>query len=222
LHFFPFLGLSWSLLFFRYNAISLFLIGFHSNTFSIRTATPVHDGLDLKGPFDTPIAGPYINKAAADGVSGWSVTRSSIDQMNQITKRIDEELRQGALGVGGLLAYMAKGVTTYEMYAVQRTAARYGRLSDFHHRFHVSAQTPTEAPLGFDEVFTNAFLTDAPLLIAHDNDYGWWEIEEKLQLARKKGLNMWSEHYPYTTVFDNYQCRFLGPGQLGEKAGLRL
>ena len=27
-----------------------------------------------------------------------------------------------------------------------------------------------------------------PLLMAHDNDYGWWEIEEKLQMARAKGL----------------------------------
>ncbi len=52
----------------------------------------------------------------------------------------------------------------------------------------------TEAPLAFDELFTNAFLLDAPLLISHDNDYGWWEIEEKLKLARAKGLNMWSEY----------------------------
>jgi N-acyl-D-amino-acid deacylase len=160
-----------------------------------------------------------IAKAAADGVPSWSVTRSNIDQINQINARIDEELRQGALGVGALLAYMAKGVTTYEMYAVQRTAARYGRLSDFHHRFHVSTQTPTEAPLGFDEVFTNAFLLDAPLLIAHDNDYGWWEIEEKLQLARKKGLNMWSEHYPYTTGSTIVSADFLQPANWEDKLG---
>lgn len=122
----------------------------------------------------------------ADGVPGWSITRSSIEQINQIVVRIDEELRQGARGVGCLPEYMAKGVSSYEMCDVQRTAARYGRLSDFHQRFHLCARTPTEAQLRFDEVFTNAFLTDAPLLIAHDNDYGWWEIGEKLQLARKR------------------------------------
>ncbi|QLH51321.1 MAG: aminoacylase [Candidatus Accumulibacter cognatus] len=181
----------------------------------------VHDGLDIRGGLDTPIATPLLAKAAADGVPGWSVTRSNIDQMNQITARIDEELRQGALGVGGLLAYMAKGVTTYEMYAVQRTAARYGRLTDFHHRFHLSSQTPTEAPLGFDEVFTNAFLTDAPLLMAHNNDYGWWEIEEKLQLARKKGANMWSEHYPYTTGSTIISADFLAPAKWEAKQGYK-
>jgi len=179
----------------------------------------VHDGLDIKGSFDTPVALPRIAEAAADGVPGWAITRSSIEQMNQITARIDEELRQGALGVGCLFAYMARGVSTYEMYAVQRTAARYGRLSDFHHRFHPSAKTPTEAPLGFDEVFTNAFLTDAPLLIAHDNDYGWWEIEEKLQLARKKGLNMWSEHYPYTSGSTIISADFLAPANWEEVQG---
>jgi len=179
----------------------------------------VLDGLDIKGPLDTTNATPLLAKAVADGVPGWSITRSSIEQMNQITKRIDEELRQGALGVGALLAYMANGVTTYEMYAVQRTAARYGRLSDFHQRFHLSAQTPTEAPVGFDEVFTNAFLTDAPLLMAHDNDYGWWEIEEKLQLARKKGLNMWSEHYPYSSGSTIISADFLAPDNWEKKQG---
>ena len=179
----------------------------------------VLDGLDIKGGLDTPIATPLLAKAAADGVPGWSITRSTLEQMNEITARIDEELRQGALGVSSLLAYMAKGVTTYEMYAVQRTAARYGRLSDFHQRFHLSSQTPTEAPLGFDEVFTNAFLTDAPLLMAHDNDYGWWEIEEKLQLARAKGLNMWSEHYPYTTGSTIISADFLAPAEWEAKQG---
>jgi len=179
----------------------------------------VHDGFNFKGGLDTPIALPFVTKAAADGVPGWSITRSSIEQINQITARIDEELRQGALGVGCLLAYMAKGVTTYEMYAVQRTAARYGRLSEFHQRFHLGTQTPTEAPLGFDEVFTNAFLTDAPLLMAHDNDYGWWEIEEKLQLARQKGLNMWSEHYPYTAGSTIVSADFLAPANWEEKLG---
>jgi N-acyl-D-amino-acid deacylase len=50
------------------------------------------------------------------------------------------------------------------MFEVQRTAARYGRPTAFHARFHGSASPPTEAPLGFDEVFTNAFLLDAQLL----------------------------------------------------------
>ena len=40
-------------------------------------------------------------------------------------------------------------------------------------------------------------------MICHDSDYGWWEIEEKLKLAHAKGLNMWSEHYPYDAASTN-------------------
>ena len=65
--------------------------------------------------------------------------------------------------------------------------------------------------MGFDEVFTNAYLSDAPLLVLHNNDYGWWEIEEKLQLAREKGLNMWSEYYPYSSGGTAISADFLQP-----------
>ena len=65
--------------------------------------------------------------------------------------------------------------------------------------FTVRARRRTEAQLGFAEVFTNACLLKAPLLICHDNDYGWWEIEEKLQMARAMGMNMWAEYYPYAS-----------------------
>jgi len=178
----------------------------------------VHDPeVKLNGPIDFSNLQPYINKAQADGKPGWSVTRSNIDQMNAIMKILDEDLRAGALGIGIGLAYMATGATSYEVFEAQRTAARYGRPASVHTRYHLSAQTPTEAPIAFDEVFTNAMLLDAPLLMAHDNDYGWWEIEEKLQMARAKGLNMWGEYYPYDAGSTVISADFLQPS-LWEKA----
>lgn len=171
----------------------------------------LHDNLKMDGPKDASNAAELRGEAAKDGVSGWSETRSTLEQINKITKILDEGLQQGALGIGSTVGYMRKGVTTYEMFEVQRAAAHYGRLTAFHSRFHPSSQTPIEAPLGFDEAFTNAFLLDAPLLYQHNNDYGWWEIEEKLQLARKKGLNMWSEHYPYTAGSTTIGSEFVRP-----------
>jgi N-acyl-D-glutamate deacylase len=64
-------------------------------------------------------------------------------------------------------------------------------------------------------------LLDAPLLMAHNNDYGWWEIEEKLQLARAKGLNMWSEYYPYAAGSTAITAVFLSPSEWVEKRGYR-
>lgn len=50
--------------------------------------------------------------------------------------------------------------------------------------------------MGFAEMFTNAALLKAPPLICHNNDYGWWEIEEKPSMAHDLGMNMWAEYYP--------------------------
>lgn len=153
----------------------------------------------------------YIAKSAADGVQGWSVTRSNLEQMNEFMQLMDEDLRQGALGIGAAVAYFARGVTTYEQFEAQRTAARYGRLTSVHTRFHIGSQTPTEAPLGVDEVLVNAMLLRAPLIIAHDNDYGWWETEEKLQMAREQGFNVWGEYYPYAAGLTWVSANFLLP-----------
>jgi N-acyl-D-glutamate deacylase len=158
----------------------------------------VMDGLTVDRPADATVFFDLRAQASAeDGVADWSVTRASVEQLNQIMAIVDKGLQEGALCAGSTVGYAGAGISTYEQFELQRTAARYGRATGVHGRFHTSSQNP-EAPLSFDEVFTNAYLLDAPLLYSHNNDYGWWEIEEKLQLARAKGLNMWSEYYPYT------------------------
>jgi len=45
----------------------------------------VLNGLDIKSGLDTPTATPLLAKASADRVPGWSVTRSTLEQINQIT-----------------------------------------------------------------------------------------------------------------------------------------
>ncbi|MEJ2178325.1 MAG: hypothetical protein P8Y12_10340 [Gammaproteobacteria bacterium] len=126
----------------------------------------VHDGLEFDGPIDATDV--FNSRAAAvkeDGVAGWSVTKSDLDQINRITKILDENLREGAIGIGSTPGYASQGITTYELFEVQRAAARYQRLTGFHTRFHTGSKTPMEAQLGFAEVFTNAALLKAPLLI---------------------------------------------------------
>ena len=182
----------------------------------------VHDPeAGLSDPADFSVATPIIAKAAADGTPGWSVTKSSIDQMNQVMQILDEDLRQGALGVGAGVAYMAIGNTSYELFSAQKAAANYNRLTSVHTRYHLNQDTPTEAPIAFDEIFANAMLLGAPLLMAHNNDYGWWEIEEKLQLAREKGLNMWSEYYPYAAGSTPVSAAFLRPEIWKDKYGYK-
>jgi len=172
----------------------------------------VHDPeLDYSGPFDVNQLLPRRGETGKDGVFGWSQTRSTLEQINQITALLDEGLRQGALGVGSTVAYMRNGTTAYEMFEVQKAAARYGRLTAAHTRFHGNNATPTEAQMGADEFILNGMLLGAPVLYCHDNDYGWWEIEEKLQMARAQGYNMWGEYYPYDAASTSIGSEFLTP-----------
>lgn len=172
----------------------------------------VHDPeVKVDEPIDASNSGKYVDQSARDGVQGWSVTRSTLPQMNRIMQLIDEGLREGALGIGVGAAYMQRGMTSYEQFEAQRTAARYGRLASVHTRYHLNTQTPTEAPIALNEVLANAMVLRAPLLMAHDNDYGWWENEEKLQLARKQGYNVWAEYYPFAAGSTIVSADFLRP-----------
>jgi N-acyl-D-amino-acid deacylase len=172
----------------------------------------VHDGLALEGPnVSMPYFFDFRAEAAKDKVDGWSVTRSNVDQMNEIMKTLDEGLREGAIGIGSTVGYAQKGITTYEMFETQRTAGRYGRLTVVHHRFHPSASTPTETPTGANEILVNAMVLNAPLEMHHDNDYGWWENQEKLALARKQGHNVWATYYPWDAGSGNAGASILAP-----------
>ncbi|MEP5171023.1 MAG: amidohydrolase family protein [Shimia thalassica] len=182
----------------------------------------IHDGLALEGPnVSMPFFFDYRAEAAEDGVDGWSVTRSDLDQMNAISAILDEGLRQGALGVGSTIGYAREGITTYEMFEAQKVAANYGRLTAAHHRFHPSASTPIETATGANELLTNAMVLGAPLQLHHTNDYGWWEIEEKMQLARAQGHNVWSTWYPWTAGSGNYGATILAPDNWENSMGYK-
>ena len=197
-------------------------VNYGTTTSLLYSRMAVHDPeTELEAPIDFKDIQVYAAKALTDGVEGWAETKSSVEDMNKVLQILDEDLRQGAIGVAVPGAYMAEGMTSYELFAAQRAGANYRRLTSVHTRYHLLSETPVEAPIAFDEVFTNAMLLDAPLLMAHNNDYGWWEIEEKLQLARAKGLNMWSEYYPYAAGSTAITAAFLAPSEWVEKKGYR-
>jgi len=181
----------------------------------------IHDDIDIPDPVDAYDA--FILRAKSiesDDVEGWSVTVSSNEQISEITKALDENLRQGALCVGTTPGYAPTGISTYEMFEVQKAAARYGRPIASHTRLHGSTKPPTEATMGFNELFTNAALLKAPLLISHNNDAGWAEVEEKLAMARAQGMNMWAEYYPYEAASTAIGAAPLRPESIEDTLGL--
>ena len=175
----------------------------------------IHDPeMDLTGP---DISMPYTlsehraESKAKDGHEGWSQDKSSYEQINEVHKILDEELRQGALGIGSLIGYAQKAIVTYEMYTTQKLAGQYGRVTAVHHRFHPSATPPTEGPIGAKELIANAMALNAPLQIHHDNDFGWWENQELLRNAREQGYNVWATYYPWIAGSGNYGAQIVAP-----------
>ena len=181
----------------------------------------VLDGLELNDPVDAQSLGP--TRAAAervDGTAHYALTEPSRDQLAEIIERVDEELRQGALGLGTTIGYMIEGVSTEEMWELQLAAARYGRGTYSHVRFLGNNSPPNEGTLGFAEALANALALDAPFLAIHDNNRGWWENEAKLAEARSRGFNVWSEYYPYISGSGPIGSEFLKPEVLVPVWGL--
>jgi len=178
----------------------------------------VLDGMTFDEPVDALTLFTDRARAGEDGTLGWAATRPDLDQMNDITRLLDEQLQQGALGVSSLVGYARDGVTTYELLEIQRAAARYGRFYSAHQRFHGNPSNP-QAALGFDEMFANAIVLGAPLLVAHNNDADWWEIEEKIQKAREMGMNMWSEYYPYAAASSEVNAEYMQPAIFEDMMG---
>ncbi len=173
------------------------------------------DGLRFDGPLDAQHIGPTRARAERNnGVPDFAVTVPEPAQLDAILALIDRELAAGALGLGSTVGYMANGVTTWEMFALQQLAARYGRGTFSHVRFLGNNLPPAEGTLGFAEAFANAMALGAPFMAVHDNNRGWQENEAKLAGARAQGHNAWSEYYPYVSGSGPIGSEFLKPETL--------
>jgi hypothetical protein len=68
---------------------------------------------------DGPVAALETRKK-----TGWSATRPTLEQGNAILEEIDKGLQAGAPGIGSTVGYMREGVSSREMYEVQKVGAR--------------------------------------------------------------------------------------------------
>ena len=159
-------------------------------------------------------------KAGKDGEASWKTHVSKSEALNAILKKMDEGLRQGAIGIGSTLGYMSAGVTSAEMFLTQQAAARYGRLTSVHNRF-LSGKPPADSALGAQEVLANAFALDAPVLICHFNNDNWQLIQTLLTLSRERGLNAWGEIYPYLAGSTKISSAMLRPENWVDNLGLK-
>ena len=99
----------------------------------------VIDGSDGDYLKDGPIAALETRKK-----TGWSATRPTLEQGNAILEEIDKGLQAGAPGIGSTVGYMREGVSSREMFEVQKVGARYGRATGAHTRYTLGTDTHRE------------------------------------------------------------------------------
>lgn len=140
---------------------------------------------------------------------GWSATRPTLEQGNQILAAVDEGLRLGGLGVGSTVGYMRAGVSSREIFELQKLAGRYGRYMNMH--FRLTPGDDVQEVLGIQEMLANAAALGSPAIAAHFNNPGYNLVHELLMRMRDKGYNVWGEIYPYHAGSTALNAVFLEP-----------
>lgn len=141
--------------------------------------------------------------------TGWSATRPTLEQGNEILQEIDKGLQAGAPGIGSTVGYMREGVSSREMYEVQKVGARYGRPTGAHTRYTLG--TDTTENNGAQELVANAVALGAPAIVLHFNNDGWRLAHEMIIKLQEQGHNIWGEVYPYAAGSTTINASFLEP-----------
>ncbi|MGY5453355.1 amidohydrolase family protein [Agarivorans sp. MS3-6] len=143
------------------------------------------------------------------------------EQIDQINQMVDEGIKQGALGIGVPVGYMSKGATSKETVSWQQIASNYGMSTFLHGRF--SSQMPdTTGVLGFQEMIASVGIYGGGLLIQHIHQQALNKTPEALDMiadARKAGLNVSAEVYPYYQGATIVGADYLVPDNYGPNMG---
>ncbi|SLN59517.1 D-aminoacylase [Roseovarius gaetbuli] len=150
---------------------------------------------------------------------GWSVTRPTLEQGNAILEEIDKGLMAGAPGIGSTTGYMRAGISSRELFEVQKVGARYGRPTGSHTRYTLGNDT-TEVN-GAQELIANAIALGAPAIVLHFNNPGWRVTHQLISGLQERGFNIWGEIYPYAAGSTTINAEFLEPQSWVDDLGNR-
>jgi N-acyl-D-aspartate/D-glutamate deacylase len=142
------------------------------------------------------------------------------EQIQQIQKRLGDELDAGALGVGMGIQY-TPGATRLEVIDMFRVAAE-RRLPVYTHMRSAGRIEPGSAIESVEEVIGAAAITGAPLHIVHINSTCLRDSLECISLiagARARGLDVTTEAYPYIAGMTAINSALFNPGWR-EKLGI--
>ena len=131
---------------------------------------------------------------------------AKLELFDDLTDRLGQGLRDGALGIGMAHQYYP-GATYTEIFRVFQMAAEW-RAPIFTHVRDMTIDA-------MQEVIANAAMTGAPLHIVHANSSSLWNIPVTLEMigaAQQRGLDITTEAYPYTAASTTLQSAIFDDG----------
>jgi len=143
----------------------------------------------------------------------YAYRRANADQVAQIQQLIARGLDEGALGIGLGLAY-TPAAGRDEIFRIFQTGAAYG-VTSFVHVRHASLSVNSGSIDAAQEVIADAAAAGASLHIVHVTSTGLSDtpvVLEMIEGARKRGVDVTTELYPYEAASTSIQAAIFDPG----------
>ena len=134
----------------------------------------------------------------AQSRKGWQHSLADAAETARIMARVEQGLKDGALGIGVLAGY-APGYGHKEYYALAQLAKKY-EVPTFTHVRYLSVIEPQSSFEAFQELISLAVSTGAHMHISHLNSMSTRDIPKIAELirgAQSRGAPVTTEAYPY-------------------------
>ncbi len=157
----------------------------------------------------------------AMGLKEWTQLPANEEQVSQILARLEQALKEGAIGIGMLAGY-APGFGQKENYLVHKLAAKHG-VPTFVHIRYMGVTEPQSSFEAYQEVIAMAASSGAHVHICHFNSTSLRDIEVCARLvadAQKRGLKITTEAYPYGTGWTGINAAFLRKPDWRQRMGM--
>ncbi|MDX2058019.1 MAG: amidohydrolase family protein [Gemmatimonadales bacterium] len=135
------------------------------------------------------------------------------DEIERIAALVREGVDQGALGIGYGIQYLP-GTTRGEIVRMFAVARERGVVNFVHDRF-AAIKEPGSSVEAVQELIAASAITGAPVHMVHVGSSGLSQVPEILTMiegARKHGVDISTEVYPYTAASTDIRAAIFDPG----------
>ena len=143
----------------------------------------------------------------------WAYRRASGEQVSRLQELVSQGLEEGGLGIGFGLAY-TPAAGRDEIFRLFQTGAEQG-VTSFVHVRHASLSVNAGSIDAVQEVLADAAATGASLHVVHVTSTGLRDtpvVLEMIEGARRRGVAVSTELYPYEAASTGIQAAIFDPG----------